>query len=204
MTFLSPSILWGLLAITIPIIIHLISLRHTRDAEFSSLRFIKSLKHETIQHLRIKQWLLVLLRMIAILCLILMFSRPLMTGALTGKLAGYVESIAVIVIDNSASMAVHTDDGTLLDRAKSSLPAILKGLEGETTVELYQTNPPRKLFSGSHEESGLIISRVKGIVQSNMTDNLWNVIDSVLQTVETSEPNRECCLLYTSPSPRDS
>ena len=195
MTFLSPSILWGLLAITIPIIIHLISLRHTRDTEFSTLRFIKSLKHETIRHLRIKQWLLVLLRTIAILCLILMFSRPLMTGTLTGKLAGYVESRAVIVVDNSASMAVHTDDGTLLDRAKSSLPAILKGLEGETTVELYQTNPPRKLFSGSHEESGSIIHRVKGIVQTNMADNLWTVIDSVLQTVEASEPNRECFII---------
>ena len=195
MTFLSPSILWGLLAITIPIIIHLISLRHTRDTEFSTLRFIKSLKHETIRHLRIKQWLLVLLRTIAILCLILMFSRPLMTGTLTGKLAGYVESRAVIVVDNSASMAVHTDDGTLLDRAKSSLPAILKGLDGETTVELYQTNPPRKLFSGSHKESGSIMPRVKGIVQTNMADNLWTVIDSVLQTVEASEPNRECFII---------
>ena len=195
MTFLSPSILWGLLAISIPIIIHLISLRHTRDTEFSTLRFIKSLKHETIRNLRIKQWLLVLLRTIAILCLILMFARPLMTGTSTGKLAGDVESRAVIVVDNSASMAVLTDDGTLLDRAKSSLPAILQGLEGETTVELYQTNPPRKLFTGSHEESGLIIKRVNGIVQTNLADNLWSMIDSVLHTVEASEPNRECFII---------
>ena len=195
MTFLSPSILWGMLAITIPIIIHLISLRHTRDTEFSTLRFIKSLKHETIRRLRIKQWLLVLLRTIAILCLILMFSRPLMTGTLTSKLAGDIESRAVIIVDNSASMAVHTGDGTLLDRAKSSLPAILKGLEGETTVELYQTNPPRKLFSGSHEEGRSIMTGVKGIVQTNMTDNLWIMIDSVLQMVEASEPNRECFII---------
>ena len=195
MTFLSPSILWGMLAITIPIIIHLISLRHTRDTEFSTLRFIKSLKHETIRRLRIKQWLLVLLRTIAILCLILMFSRPLMTGTLTSKLGGYIESRAVIIVDNSASMAVHTGDGTLLDRAKSSLPAILKGLEGVTTVELYQTNPPRKLFSGSHEEGRSIMTGVKGIVQTNMTDNLWTMIDSVLQMVEASEPNRECFII---------
>ena len=195
MTFLSPSILWGMLAITIPIIIHLISLRHTRETEFSTLRFIKSLKHETIRHLRIKQWLLVLLRTITILCLILMFSRPLITGTLTSKLAGDIESRAVIVVDNSASMAVHTDDGTLLDRAKSSLPAILKGLEGGTTVELYQTNPPRKLFSGSQEEGRSIMTRVKGIEQTNMTDNLWTMIDSVLQMVEASEPNRECFII---------
>ena len=195
MTFLSPSILWGMLAITIPIIIHLISLRHTRDTEFSTLRFIKSLKHETIRHLRIKQWLLVLLRTITILCLILMFSRPLITGTLTSKLAGDIESRAVIVVDNSASMAVHTDDGTLLDRAKASVPAILKGLEGMTTVELYQTNPPRKLFSGSQEEGRSIMTKVKGIVQTNMTDNLWTMIDSVLRMVEASEPNRECFII---------
>ena len=195
MTFLSPSILWGLLAISIPIIIHLISLRHTRDTEFSTLRFIKSLKHETIRNLRIKQWLLLLLRTIAILFLILMFARPLMTGTSTGKLAGDVESRAVIVVDNSASMAVLTDDGTLLDRAKSSLPAILEGLEGETTVELYQTNPPRKLFTGSHEESGPIMNRVNSIVQTNLNDNLWPMIDSVLHTVEASEPNRECFII---------
>ena len=195
MTFLSPSILWGMLAITIPIIIHLISLRHTRDTEFSTLRFIKSLKHETIRRLRIKQWLLVLLRTIAILCLILMFSRPLMTGTLSSKLAGDIESRAVIIVDNSASMAVHTGDGTLLDRAKSSLPAILRGLEGRTTVELYQTNPPRKLFSGPHEEGRSIMAKVKGIVQTNMTDNLWIMIDSVLQMVEASEPNRECFII---------
>ena len=124
-----------------------------------------------------------------------MFSRPLITGTLTSKLAGDIESRAVIVVDNSASMAVHTDDGTLLDRAKSSLPVILKGLEGGTTVELYQTNPPRKLFSGSPEEGRSIMTKVKGIVQTNMTDNLWTMIDSVLQMVEASEPNRECFII---------
>ena len=118
-----------------------------------------------------------------------------MTGSSTGKLAGDIESRAVIVIDNSASMAVITDDGTLLDRAKSSLPAILQGLEGETTVELYQTNPPKNLFTGSHEEKGSIMTKINGIVQTNLTDNLWNVIDSLLNTVEALEPNRECFIL---------
>ena len=68
MTFLSPSILWALFAVSIPIIIHLISLRQTRYEEFSSLRFIKFLEHKTIRSLKINQWLLIFLRTIAILC----------------------------------------------------------------------------------------------------------------------------------------
>jgi len=83
-----------------------------------------------------------------------------MTGTLTGKLVGDVESRAVIFVDNSASMAVHTDDGTLLDRAKSSLPAILNGLEGETTVELYQTNPPRKLPHETARQDTITLLRI--------------------------------------------
>ena len=45
MTFLSPSILWALFAVSIPLIIHLFSLRQTRYEEFSSLRFIKLLEY---------------------------------------------------------------------------------------------------------------------------------------------------------------
>ena len=114
MTFLSPSVLWALFAVSIPIIIHLISLRQTRYEEFSSLRFIKLLEHKTIRHLKINQWLLVLLRTIAILCLILIFSRPLIKGDSTNSFIGDIESRAVILIDNSASMAARMNDISLL------------------------------------------------------------------------------------------
>ena len=100
MTFLSPSILWALFAVSIPLIIHLISLRQTRYEEFSSLKFIKLLEHKTIRHLKINQWLLVFLRTIAILCLILIFSRPLIKGDSVNNFIGDIESRAIILIDN--------------------------------------------------------------------------------------------------------
>lgn len=81
MTFLTPSILWGLLAALIPILIHLFSLRKTKEVEFSTLRFIKELEHETIRKLKLRQWLLVLLRVLIIICLVLMFARPVQRGS---------------------------------------------------------------------------------------------------------------------------
>ena len=118
MTFLSPSILWALFAVSIPLIIHLISLRQTKYEEFSSLKFIKLLEHNTIKKLKINQWLLVLLRSIAILCLILIFSRPLIKGDSTNNFIGDIESRSVILIDNSASMNVKINDISLLDKVK--------------------------------------------------------------------------------------
>ena len=44
MTFLSPSILWLIGAIGIPIAIHILSLMRVNKVEFSSIRFIKGIK----------------------------------------------------------------------------------------------------------------------------------------------------------------
>ena len=125
MTFLSPSILWALFAVSIPLIIHLISLRQTKLEEFSSLRFIKLLEHKTIRSLKINQWLLVFLRTIAILCLILIFSRPLIKSNSVNNFVGDIESRAIILIDNSASMSVKKNDISLLDRVKLSIPELM-------------------------------------------------------------------------------
>ena len=192
MTFLSPSILWALFAVSIPLIIHLISLRQTRYEEFSSLRFIKLLEHKTIRKMKINQWLLVILRTIAILCLILIFSRPLIKGDSVNNFVGDVESRAVILIDNSASMAVKINDTSLLERVKSSIPELLKVLEGQTTLEIYQTNPPQKLYNGSHLNTSQIISKVKDISQTNLSDNIWEYTDSLISQIKASEPNLEC------------
>jgi len=192
MTFLSPSILWALFAVSIPLIIHLISLRQTRYEEFSSLRFIKLLEHKTIRYLKINQWLLVLLRTLAILCLILIFSRPLIKGDSINNFAGDIESRAIILIDNSASMAVKINDISLLDRVKSSIPELLKVLEGQTILEIYQTNPPQKLYEGSYLNESQVISRVEDISQTYLSDNIWEFTDSLINHIKASEPNLEC------------
>ena len=192
MTFLSPSILWALIAVSIPLIIHLISLRQTKYEEFSSLKFIKLLEHNTIRQLKINQWLLVLLRSIAIFCLILIFSRPLIKGNSTNNFIGDIESRSVIFIDNSASMNVKINDISLLDKVKLSISELLKVLEGDNTIEIYQTNPPQKIYEGSFLNESQIISKVEDIVQTNLTDNIWEVTDSIINQINAKEPNLEC------------
>ena len=192
MTFLSPSILWALFAVSIPLIIHLISLRQTKYEEFSSLKFIKLLEHNTIKQLKINQWLLVLLRSIAIFCLILIFSRPLIKGNSTNNFIGDIESRSVILIDNSASMNVNINDISLLDKVKLSISELLKVLEGDNTIEIYQTNPPQKIYEGSFLNESQIISKVEDIVQTNLTDNIWEVTDSIINQINAKEPNLEC------------
>ena len=75
MSFLAPSLLWGLLAASVPFIIHLVSNRRVQKVEFSTVRFIKELEHETIRQLKLRQWILLILRTIAIVLLVMVFAR---------------------------------------------------------------------------------------------------------------------------------
>ncbi len=80
MVFLNPAILLGLLAASIPIIIHLLNFRKLKKVEFSSISFLKELQKSKIKKIKIKQWLLLLLRTLLIILLVLAFARPTLEG----------------------------------------------------------------------------------------------------------------------------
>ncbi|MBT4372469.1 MAG: hypothetical protein HOD10_06725, partial [Candidatus Marinimicrobia bacterium] len=129
MSFLFPSILWGLLATSLPLLIHLISLRNTKTVDFSSIRHIQELTHDTIRKLKIRQWILIALRMGLIAALVLMIAGPIQMSESTW-IPSEKESTAVIIIDNSASMAVTEDRTSYLDQVKYELPNIIAGFDG--------------------------------------------------------------------------
>ena len=194
MTFLSPTILWVLAAASIPLIIHLLSLRHTRNVEFSTLRFIKELEHKSIKQLNLKQWLLILLRTLIIICLILMFAKPVTRGFVPGWMAAEEETRVVIFVDNSASMSLITDRISLLENSKASVKNIIECFEEKTTIELYQTNPVKRVFTGNPGDPGFG-SHIANIKQTHSHDNLWNTVNSVLEKLQVVEPNKECFIL---------
>lgn len=194
MTFLSPAMLWALSAAAIPVIIHLFSLRHTREQEFSTLMFIKELEHQTIRTLRLKQWLLILLRTLAIIALVLAFAQPVRKGFVPSWMAGEQESHIVVVVDNSASMALNTEEGSLLERAKSAAPEILGSLRGQYVVDIYQTTPVKRVYHGSGQDSDFQTS-LRNIPQSVGEDHIWITVDSLLHQLDVREPNRECFIL---------
>ncbi|MEO1630684.1 MAG: BatA domain-containing protein, partial [Bacteroidota bacterium] len=104
MTFLNPLVLLGLAAAAIPLLIHLFNFRKPRQVDFSTLAFLKELQRSTMRRVRVKQWLLLALRTLAILCLVLAFARPAVEGAWAGLFGGRVPTSMAVVIDNSLSM----------------------------------------------------------------------------------------------------
>jgi len=59
--FLNPSILIGLLAAAIPLIIHFLNRQKIKEQPFSTVHFLKKLEPRQIRRLQFRQWLLLLI-----------------------------------------------------------------------------------------------------------------------------------------------
>lgn len=199
MSFLFPSVLWGLFASLIPLIIHLFNQNTTKTVEFSSIQHIKALENDSIRSLKLKQWILVLIRTIIIVCLILMCSGPIQRNN-SKWVPSTKESVAVIVIDNSASLGVEKNGETYLEKNISLLPRIFSAFEGVTNLKIYQTNPPKMIFNDFIEEGIEVDYENLKIQQSMGKDNLWFFVDSILQFVNDNTPNKELYILSDIPS----
>jgi len=120
MTFLNPLVLFGLAAAAIPLVLHLLNLRKLRTIEFSSLRFLKELQKTSMHRVRVRQLMLLVLRMLLIACLVLAFSRPALRGSLAGVGGTDAASTMVIILDDSPSMAARDERGASFTRAQQS------------------------------------------------------------------------------------
>ena len=101
MRFLFPGFLFALLAIAIPIIIHLFNFRKFKKVYFSNVRFLKSIEQQTASRQNLKNLLVLAARILAITFLVFAFARPYIARD-DAKVSA--RQVASIYIDNSYSM----------------------------------------------------------------------------------------------------
>lgn len=129
MTFLNPLVLLALTAAAIPLILHLINLRRLRTVEFSSIAFLKELKKTRIRKLKIRQLLLLILRTLLILLIVFAFARPTLSGSAFGSIGSRARATAVLLIDDSPSMALSDGRGGYLKQSLEAAYGVLDLLE---------------------------------------------------------------------------
>ena len=137
MIFLNPAILFGLFAASIPILIHLLNRRKLKKVEFSTLAFLKELQKTKIRKIKLKQWILLVLRVLIIALLVASFARPTIRNATIGGAAPAAKTSAVIIIDNTFSMSAVEEGGSYFNQAKQTAKTILNNLgEGDDVTIL--------------------------------------------------------------------
>lgn len=122
MGFLSPALLFLGAAATVPLILHLLQRHQGPRVVFPALRYLRRAEKESARRIRLRQLLLMLLRIAAVLLIALAAGRPF---AQSGG-AGHEPTAVAIVLDNSMSTGAVVDDRRVLDELKSLALATLE------------------------------------------------------------------------------
>lgn len=144
MKFANPYFLFGLIAIAVPVIIHLFNFRRFRKIYFSNVAFLKEIKQETQKKSKIKHLLILVSRILAVASLTIAFAQPYIPqGTKTIDTRG---SVVSVYIDNSFSMQNVSKKGRLFEEAVSKAKEIVLSYKSTDLFQLLTND-----FEGRHQ-----------------------------------------------------
>ena len=111
-----PELLWGLLLLLLPILVHLLKLRRFRNTPFTNVGILRRILTESNKSSQLKKWLLLLSRLGLLAALVLAFCQPYKPSKTADK-----KKDIVIYLDNSLSMQARGKTTTLLQHAVQDL-----------------------------------------------------------------------------------
>ena len=154
--FANPALLGGLVAASVPIIIHLLNRRKFREIRWAAMRFLLAAIRKNSRRIRIEQWILLAVRTLLILLVVLAMAKPYLEslGALP-VIAGR-RTHRVLVLDGSLSMAYTVADVTRFEQAKTLAAQLVKDARrGDAISVVLMADPPRVVIgdpSPNHAE----------------------------------------------------
>lgn len=172
MQFKHPEVLYFLLVLIIPILVHLFQLRRFTKTYFTNVKLLKELQQQTRKSSTIKKWLLLATRLLLLATLIFAFAQPFFTA----KDSNFKENELVILLDNSFSMQAKGKNGELLKR---SVQDVLEHLPDSKQFSLLT---PSQSFLDVDKKT--IQSDLQNL---NYTSSAFN-LDELLTKVESQKP----------------
>jgi len=129
MQFKYPEILWGLLLLLIPILIHLFQLRRFKKTPFTNVKLLKLVVSESRKSSTLKKWLLLLARSGLLAALVIAFAQPFIANETAMQ-----DKETVFYLDDSFSMDAQIENGNLF---KSTIQDIIQYIPTDQQFTLF-------------------------------------------------------------------
>ena len=205
-SFLNPIFLAGLAAALLPILIHLFSKKKAQDVPFSSIEYLREISIKKVRRMRLRQFLLLALRVLIIACFAFAMTRPALEGV-GGSLSRGSSTVAIL-LDNSYSMGAFDPvatggglsegsrrgdrhdgggDNTLFGQARTRALEILDLMkEGDLGVLALSARPVELPFQTPVANLGLLRQEVERTRLAYTASDLRAALEQLLATVESS------------------
>jgi hypothetical protein len=191
--FLHPIYLFGLAAASLPILIHLLNRRRLKRIRFPAVRFILLSQKRISRSYRLRHWLLMALRTLAIVFLALLLANPIFqTGA--GLFAGGGPVSLVIILDNSLSMT-WSGDGNGFKQAKEAARLLIASLNDGDRAALIPTSVYGKEAFRLKAEKDVLLQELRGIEIADGSANFTAALNVAYQLLSEPASQKEIRLI---------
>ena len=182
--FLSEAMLWGLLAASLPVIIHLLIKRPPRKLVFPPISFLRSKALKRAAGKKLKRLLLLLLRAMVPVCLALIAARGIFAPSAGGDDS---PPAVVILLDNSPSMLYEISGGTLLRKGlEIGRDIIRRSPDGAVFAVASFRNC--STFSATPETALNLLETAAFATSGNSFISAWNDVLERLAEIEDERP----------------
>ena len=174
-TFLNPTVLWGLSLLAVPIIIHLFNFKRVRKVEFSNVYLLKKVKEESSAKRKPVELLILISRLLFLLLLVLAFAQPVRRQE---NLQKQLNNEVLVYLDNSLSMSVPAgSQQSALDQAFSIAYQVITSYPDDTQFRLLENNYGNSL-NLSYSKNG-IREKLTELESSNISRDLQEISDRI-------------------------
>jgi hypothetical protein len=135
MSFLNPIMLFGLAAVSIPIVIHLLNRRRVKKVLWAAMRFLSASIEQNRRRMKMEDLILLAVRCLLLALLALALARPSFESA--GTILGTSRATAVLIIDNSYSMDMSDGTETRFDKARRTAEQAVANLGAGSSAAVW-------------------------------------------------------------------
>lgn len=189
--FLNPLFLAGTALVALPIVLHLLMRPKPKHLLFPALRFVKQRHDVNRRTMRVRNWLLLLLRAAAIFLLAIALARPsIQTAASIGSREGPIA--AAFVCDTLPRMEYRNENQTRLDVARELATSLMTELPEDSQIAVLDAATTAPSFQIDRAAAS---QRLERLEIKNVGQPLSSVALCALELLKTSELPKELYVL---------
>ncbi len=197
LNFLNPIYLWGILGLSLPVLIHLLTRRQQTHIRFSAVYLLSQAQKRSIRRSRPNRLLLLMLRCLALACLCLALSHPLFSMADQSDLLPDQPAATVFILDDSYSMGAKQKEGILFKQVQKVLDSFLEKMPAHHQASLIlASNPPRVLQGWTREKDDLR-KQIKSMNPSFQTTNIGGAFELAMDLLGNGPEGAKRIFLLT-------
>lgn len=181
MSVLHPWVLALVALAAVPLLLHLVRRETRRRVPFPALRYLQSAERLNARSMRIRDWLLALVRVAVVVLLAAAASRPLIGR---GEAASHPPTDLILVLDNTASMVRLSGESALLEVARSAANVTVEHMDPEDRVWLATPLDGVVVAGGTAIEAARALESIRGSDGSGSIPEAIELTVPVVPSVE--------------------